>query len=173
MDGQKPDLGFKMMAITFKIRDFFSPRAKVLAEVGIRPGWSVLDYGCGPGGYIKDTAELAGPEGKIYALDIHPSAVAMVDALGLKNVKTILSDCDTGLESGSLDAVLLYDTFHDLSESQRIIQELHRVLKPGGLLSFSDHHMQEDDILASVANGRFELARKGKKTYTFRKKLPD
>ena len=97
----------------------------------------------------------------------------MVDKLGLKNVKAILSDCDTGLEAGSLDAVLLYDTFHDLSDSQRVLEELHRVLKPGGLLSFSDHHMQEEDILKSVVNGRFELARIGKKTYTFTKKPPN
>jgi len=171
MDKQKSDLGFRMMAITFKIRDFFSPRAKILAEVGIQPGWSILDYGCGPGGYIKDAAGLAGPRGKVYALDIHPSALAMVDALGLNNVQTILSDCDTGLESNSLDAVLLYDTFHDLSESYRVLNELHRVLKPGGLLSFSDHHMEENDILESIVNGRFELVEKGEKTYTFCKKI--
>ena len=170
MDKPKSDFGFKLMAFTFRIRDFFSPRAKVLAEVGIRPGWSILDYGCGPGGYIKDAAGLAGPEGKIYALDIQPAAVAMVNDLGLKNVQTILSDCATGLETGSLDAVLLYDTFHNLSESHRVLDELHRVLKPGGLLSFSDHHMEENDILESVVNGRFELVKKGKMTYTFCKK---
>ena len=64
MEKQKPKFGFKLMALTFRIRDFFSPRTKILAEVGIQPGWSILDYGCGPGGYIKDAADLAGPGGR-------------------------------------------------------------------------------------------------------------
>ncbi|MCJ7669299.1 MAG: class I SAM-dependent methyltransferase, partial [Dehalococcoidia bacterium] len=87
------------------------------------------------------------------------------------NVETILSDCKTGLHRNSLDAVLLYDAFHHLSDRHRILKELHRVLKPDGILSFSDHHMKEREILAEVTNGRlFRPLRKGQRTYTFLKK---
>lgn len=44
--------GFKAMALTFKIRDFLRPRKDVVKEVGIREGFHVLDYGCGPGSYV-------------------------------------------------------------------------------------------------------------------------
>jgi ubiquinone/menaquinone biosynthesis C-methylase UbiE len=46
-------------------------------EVGIREGFSVLDFGCGPASYVKAVAELVGKSGKIYALDINPLARAM------------------------------------------------------------------------------------------------
>jgi len=43
-------------------------------------------------------------------------------------------------------------------------------LKPDGILSFSDHHMKEKEIVAEVTKSRlFRLSRKGQRTYTFLK----
>ena len=53
------------MAITFKIRDFFLPRMNILKEVGVMTGFHVLDYGCGPGGYVVPLSELVGETGKV------------------------------------------------------------------------------------------------------------
>ena len=169
------DLHFKMMAFSFKFRDFFSPRKNILKEVGIKPGFHLLDYGCGPGSYMLPAAELVGKSGKIYALDIHPLAARMVQKIASKNkltnVKTITSDCKTGLPDNGIDVVLLYDTFHALSDPNCVLKELHRVLKPGGILSFSDHHMREDEIVSKVTqNGLFKLSKKGERTYNFQKK---
>jgi ubiquinone/menaquinone biosynthesis C-methylase UbiE len=55
------------MSFSYKFRDFFLPRKNILKEVGIKPGFHVLDYGCGSGSYITAVAELAGKSGKIYA----------------------------------------------------------------------------------------------------------
>jgi len=169
------NLHFRFMSLGFKFRDFFLPPKNILKEVGIKPGFHVLDYGCGPGSYIIPLAELVGESGKVYALDIHPLAIRKVQGIASKkqlaNVETILSDCKTGLHRNSLDAVLLYDAFHHLSDRHRVLKELHRVLKPDGILSFSDHHMKEREILAEVTNGRlFQPLRKGQRTYTFLKK---
>jgi ubiquinone/menaquinone biosynthesis C-methylase UbiE len=83
-------------------------------------------------------------------------------------VETILSDCKTGLPDDSIDVVLLYDTFHDLSDPNMALEELHRVLKPNGILSFSDHHMKENEIISKVTdNELFRLLRKGEWTYSF------
>ncbi len=78
MDKLEPDLHFKLMALAFKLRDIFAPRRNILKEAGIKPGFHVLDYGCGSGSYIADTAELVGKSGWIYALDIHPLAIESV-----------------------------------------------------------------------------------------------
>lgn len=166
------DSGFKAMAFTFRIRDFLRPRSDIVKEAGIREGFRVLDYGCGPGSYVKAVSEIVRESGKVYALDIHRLAVESVKKIseknGLKNIETILSDRKTGLPDGSIEVVLLYDTFHDLVDPNGVLEELSRVLKPDGILSFSDHHMIEDEIISKITNRElFRLLRKGEKTYSF------
>ena len=163
---------FRFMSFGYKFRDFFLPRKHILKEVGIELGFHVLDYGCGPGSYIIAAAELVGKAGKIYALDSNPLAIQMVHTMASKkhltNVETICSDCKTGLPDSSVDIILLYDTFHDLGDPDGVLEELRRVLKPGGILSFNDHHMKENDIVTKVTRGGlFRLSRKGQRTYVF------
>jgi len=174
MDNVESNLGFRFMALGFKFRDFFRPRMDVLKEVGIKPGFHVLDYGCGSGSYIIPLAELVGESGKIYALDLHPLAIQMVQSIASKkqltNVETICSDCKTGLPDNSIDVVLLYDLLHDLSNSDEVLEELHRVLNPTGILSVSDHHMKENEMVSKVtAGGLFRLSRKDKRAHSFLK----
>jgi len=169
---RQSNFDFRLMALTYKLRDSFRPRVDILREVGIKPGFRVLDYGCGPGSYIVDTARLVGEAGEVYALDLHPLAIQMVEDLILRNrltnVKTIRSDRATGLPDGSVDVALLYDVFHDLSEPNGVLEELHRVLRPDGLLSLSDHHMKDDEITSRVTSGGlFGLLKKGKRSWTF------
>jgi len=162
------------MALEFKIRDYRLPRQEIVSEVGLKAGFHVLDYGCGPGGYVPPVSEAIGSSGKLYALDALPVAIEMVEETvaekDLKNVETILSKCYTGLPDEELDAALLYDVLHDLEDQTAILNELHRVLKPNGLLSFSDHHMKENEIVLEITGtGLFKLQKKGKYTYSFTK----
>lgn len=166
------DLDFRIMAFSFKIRDFLRPRRDIVEEVGIKEGFHVLDYGCGPGSYVTAVAELVGKSGKLYALDMNPLAIKMVKRIVVKkqllNVETILSNCSTGLPDNSMNIVLLYDTFHGLADQNMVLEELHRVLKPNGILSFSDHHIEENEILPKITNnGLFRLLRKREHTYSF------
>ncbi|MBN2208578.1 MAG: class I SAM-dependent methyltransferase [Candidatus Coatesbacteria bacterium] len=162
------------MTLSFRIRDFFSPRRRVLDEVGIKPGFRVLDYGCGPGGYVSAAAGLVGAPGVVYTLDKRAPAIQMVKRIAarkkLQNVKAICSDRKTGLPDCSIDVVLLYDTFHALTDPDAVLKELHRVLTEDGIVSFSDHHLKEEQIVSRVTySGLFRLLRKGRKTYSFSK----
>jgi hypothetical protein len=70
-----------------------------------------------------------------------------------------------------VDAVLLYDIFDDLTDLNGVSEELCRVLKSDGVLSFGDHHMKEDEIMSKLTNkGLFPLLKRGKRTYSFAKK---
>jgi ubiquinone/menaquinone biosynthesis C-methylase UbiE len=175
MDKPMSRVGFKLMAFVFRIRDLLRPRMDLLKEAGIEPGFCILDYGCGPGSYIAALGQLVGTSGTIYALDINPVAVKEVQKIAARkavaNVKTIESDCDTGLPKNHVDVVLLYDTFHNLSRPDDVLRELHRVLKSNGTLSFSDHHLKAQDLIMRVTKtGLFKLSAKGKKTYSFSKR---
>ena len=78
MNKPMSDFDFRFMSFGFKFRDLFLPRENILKEVGIKPGFYILDYGCGAGSYTIPAAQLVGNSGKVYALDIHPLAVQRV-----------------------------------------------------------------------------------------------
>ncbi len=160
------------MSLTYKFRDFNLPRMDILMEVGIKAGFHVLDYGCGPGSYIVPLAKMVGKSGKIYALDIHPLATQSIQKLasknGLTNVQTIFSDCETGLPPNSVNVVLLYDILHELNNTTDVLTELYRILKPKGILSLSDHHLKEEEIESRITSrGLYKASTKGKRTYSF------
>lgn len=176
MTKQKQDVtssfGYRFMALGFKFRDILKPRKHILAEIGVKSGSKVLDYGCGPGGYVPPMVNLIGKSGTLYALDVNPMALEMVKSLAAKNrlsnVRTILSDCATGLKPASIDVVLLYDILHHIKNNEKILKELHRTLKPQGILSVNDHHMNEKEITDEITKGGlFKLKSKGKKTTNF------
>ena len=66
---------------------------EVLAEVGVRAGMAVLDFGCGSGTYTIPAAKLVGEGGRVYALDINKRALDRMEKKarkeGLKNIVRI------------------------------------------------------------------------------------
>ncbi len=160
------------MFLAFRLRDLVNPPAKKVAEAGLRKGQSVLDFGCGPGAYAVAAAKSVGETGMVFALDINPLAVKTVARQAVKNklhnIKTICSDGDTGLADQSVDVVFLYDIYHMLDERERVLAEIRRVLKPKGVLSFSDHHMKDPAITGdALLNTYFTFIKKEKHTFLF------
>ena len=151
------NMGFRGLALWLKLRESSLDTQKRLEDAGVSPGQVVLDYGCGIGSYAIPAARMVGDGGMVFALDIHPLAIESVkrrvEKEHLTNVKTICSGLDTGLADSSVDTVLLYDVLHSVPDQQALLQELHRVLKPGGRLSILPDHMSGDELL-SVVKGR-------------------
>ena len=87
---------------------------------------------------------------------------------GIENIETVQSDCETQLEEDSVDVILLFDIFHLFRDPNQNLRELHRVLKPEGTLSFSDHHMNEESIVNGMtSSGLFELQGQAEHTFSF------
>jgi len=167
---------FRWFAVFSALRDFFHPPREWLAEAGVKAGDAVLDFGCGRGGFTVAAARAVGRTGKVYALDAHPLAIESVRNKArrkkLDYVETIRSDGVTGLPTESVDVVLLYDVFHELDQPDAVLAELHRVIKPGGRLSFSDHHLEGEEVISRVTGaGLFEFAEKHENTFAFVKKV--
>jgi len=140
------DFAFRLMTLMYKLRDLLQNPRRSLEQAGLRRGMSVVDYGCGPGSFTIPAAALVGPEGKVFAVDIHPLAISSVQRKasrkGLQNVETILvKGYDTGIQASSIDRVLLIDTIHLIEDPDALFREIHRMLKPDGLLFMEKGHM--------------------------------
>jgi ubiquinone/menaquinone biosynthesis C-methylase UbiE len=161
------------MSLVFRVRDFVRPPAETIRRIGILSGHTVLDFGCGPGGYSLAAARRAGPTGEVYALDINPLAVRAVQRAAEKerlgNITTVLADSAAAVPNGSVDVVLLHDVLHLLDDPAKVIASLRRALKREGLLCVDDHHMKEDAIISVISSGGlFEISRSFKGTYCFK-----
>ena len=157
-----PNITFRLMAFSLALHRRFVDIRKPMERAGIKEGQTILDFGCGPGFYTIAAAKMVGAKGKVYALDIHPLAVRSVEKKakkeGLTNITTILSDRDTGLPDQSIDVALAYDMIHMVKDKQALARELHRILKPNGLLSVIVGHIQVEDVLKILEqDGLFSL----------------
>jgi len=87
------------------------------------------------------TAKLIGDQGCLVAMDVSSGFIERVSkkvqAADLKNVRVVKRDAlDTGLDTASIDKVLLFGVIpFPLLPLNRLLPEMHRVLKPEGTLA--------------------------------------
>jgi ubiquinone/menaquinone biosynthesis C-methylase UbiE len=140
-----PDFAFRMMKILFDVYYFFRPVRKYLQEFGIRQGFTVVDYGCGTGAFIRDTSSMVGDSGTVYAIDIHEIAISSAEKIiskhNLSNVRPVLTDgTRSSLPDETADLVFALDMFHMVKDAGSFLKELNRITKKEGTLIIEDGH---------------------------------
>lgn len=137
--------------------------SEVLAEVGVRAGQVVLDFGCGSGTYTIPAAKLVGAEGRVYALDISKKALDQVEKKAkqeeLKNIVRIDASGEEGirLEDKTIDLMLLFDILHKIDNSEALFDEAHRILKSDGVVSIYPMHLAEEEVERLATRRGFQL----------------
>jgi ubiquinone/menaquinone biosynthesis C-methylase UbiE len=169
-----PTPGFMIMRTVLSVRNIFRKPERTLHEIGLQKGQAILDYGCGIGSFAIPAAKIVGDDGMIYALDIHPLAIRVVEKEARKrkisNLKAILSSCDTGLPDECVDTVLLYDVLQMIRDKGKLLEELHRVLKPSGCLFATSEHLEVGEFLNTLTSEKlFILIGQKGKLFQFRK----
>jgi protein-L-isoaspartate O-methyltransferase len=114
---------------------------RVLAALELKPGMAVADIGAGSGYYSWRIAERVGARGTVYAVDIQPEMVRLLQRQmtqrGAANVKAMLgTPTDPHLPAGALDLALMVDVYHELEYPYEMLASITRALKPGGRLVF-------------------------------------
>ena len=112
-------------------------------ELGIRGGAAVADVGFGRGFFSVRLARAVGPKGNVFAVEIKQ---AFVDALTLRaqaeslpNIHVIKGDeNDPHLAPGSLDAILVCDAYHEMTQQSQMLRHMKDSLKPQGRLVIVD-----------------------------------
>jgi len=143
------------------IRQWYMRR--VPDRINIQPGELVLELGPGPGFFTVEAARRAGPDGRLIAVDIQPKMIALLDQrllqAGVTNVEThVASAYELPAAEASLDRAFLVTVLPEIPNPQRALAELHRTLKPGGVLSITEEFLDPDYPLAAETIRRVEAA---------------
>jgi SAM-dependent methyltransferase len=119
---------------------------QIMDALNIADGSRVADIGAGAGWFTMELARRVGPRGLVYARDVQQEMVTAISRRvireGLRNVNAQRNtDIDPNLPAGSLDAVLLVDTFQELEEENRVtfLRNVARALKPTGRIGIVNY----------------------------------
>jgi SAM-dependent methyltransferase len=124
------------------LRPLIMPVRKTLERFRIEPGHTVLELGPGPGYYSIEASRMVGPGGRLLCLDLQRDMLDMLSSrLSHASAAAALVNADATripLADASVDRAFLVTVIGEIPDQDAAIDELKRVLKPGGLLGFSE-----------------------------------
>jgi SAM-dependent methyltransferase len=156
----------------------------LLERAGVLPGMHVLDAGCGPGRVTLPAARRVGPSGRVVAVDVQPRMLAKLAARAqaqhLANVERVEAGLGEGkLPADAFDVALLVTVLGEIPDKLAALREIHRSLRPGGVLSLTevlpDPHYQRlarARALATCAGFRESRLVRGWLSYTLNLRRP-
>ena len=123
----------------------------LLTELALKPGMVVADIGAGTGYIARRMATLVGPMGVVYAVDVQPEMIRMLQALAAKaalaQVKPVLGGVDdVRLPASSVDLAIMVDVYHELEFPREVLASIVRALKPGGRVVFVEYRAEDPRV---------------------------
>ena len=146
--------------------------SKAIDALELKPGMVVADIGAGSGYYTSRIAKRVGPTGRVYATDIQPGMIEILERRikneGLPNVTAVLGGMDDPrLPAGAIDLAIMVDVYHELQQPQVFLQRLKPAFKPDGRLVLLEFRKEDAKVpilevhKMSVAEVKQELEAEG------------
>lgn len=137
--------------LTRESRDREEEPAKLMKALNLKVGQTVCDLGCGNGFYTLKLAKEVGPTGKVYAEDIQPEMLTMLEERtkkeNLKNIQPVLGTLtDPKLPENSCDLILLVDVYHEIDHPVEMLANIRRSLSPRGRLVLVEFRAEDDNV---------------------------
>jgi ubiquinone/menaquinone biosynthesis C-methylase UbiE len=164
-------------------RDVEEEPDRAIDVLKIEKGSTVADIGAGSGYMTVKLAKKVGPQGRVYANDIQPAMLELLNKRITKskigNVSVVLGmQDDPRLPVETLDLVLMVDVYHELSQPQLMLRHIRASLKPGGRLVLLEYRKEDPSIpikpehKMSVADAKLEVEAEGFKLTKTNEDLP-
>lgn len=123
---------------------------RLVDSLRLAPDAVVADIGAGTGYFTFRIAERV-PEGGVYAVDIQPEMLDIIDARaqseGVANVVTVQGDVDDpGLPPESIDLALIVDAYHEFSHPAEMMAGVVRALRPGGRVVLVEYRGDDPSV---------------------------
>jgi ubiquinone/menaquinone biosynthesis C-methylase UbiE len=147
---------------------------RLLRAAGLYTMQNVVEVGSGPGFFTIPAARIVGEKGCVYAIDIHPRAIERVrkkvEKEALDNVIPLCINASaTGLPAESIDLAFIFGLRHVAGGMEKVISELHRILRPGGILSIEKTRGSEMALRDAVERADFVFSEKLGRIFRFGK----
>jgi ubiquinone/menaquinone biosynthesis C-methylase UbiE len=123
----------------------------LLTNLGLKPGMTVCDMGCGNGYYSLKIAKLIGERGKVYAVDVQPEMLKFLLERAkeeqVENVVTIQGKFhDPQLPPDSQDLILVVDVYHEFSHPEQMLAGMRNALKADGLIALAEYRAEDPEV---------------------------
>ncbi len=123
----------------------------LLEQLKLKPGQTVCDMGCGNGFYALQMAKAVGPKGKVYAVDIQPQMLRLLEArakeAGIENIVSVLGTLtDPKLPEGKIDLVLMADVYHEFSHPVQMLAATRKSLSKEGVIALAEFRMEDPKV---------------------------
>ncbi len=141
--GYQAFITLKQLDVIEAQRDQWQRPSEVIQALNLRGGESVVDLGCGSGYFSLKLSDPIGPHGKVIAEDIRRLSLTFLWMRAVRNgkhnVSVHLGDLDDPrLRSGSVNAVLISNTYHEFTAARSILDHVRQALVPRGRLVIVD-----------------------------------
>ena len=113
----------------------------VLSLTGIKENMNFLDIGCGTGWAVGQAAKMVNNKGLFYGVDISPKMIekAKENFNGFSNFYFIKANSEAiPLDNDFFDIIICTNSFHHYLHPEKVMKEIHRVLKKGGRVYILD-----------------------------------
>lgn len=118
-------------------------RRKMVDDLNLKKGDSILDIGCGPGLWSTFLAEKIYPDGKVIGIDIDSEFISYAERNLEDKYKEIINFQEGDFSclpfaDESFDMVFFGNCFAYVTQYDKILQEQKRVIKVGGRIAIKD-----------------------------------
>lgn len=126
---------------------------RILRLVEIKPNFVATDLGCGSGYF---TIPLAKKVEKVYAIDVQKEMLQTLEQKtrqqNIKNIEPMISkESKIPLEDETLELLISVNALHEFADTEKMINEIRRVLKPKGTALIVDFKKEETGFGPPIA----------------------